>query len=107
MAKTIQRTLDTVFAGIRLTSGRWAAVGSRTRLARAAGRRSRTLQPYVDDLDQADEALRRLAVLYATGQIPNTETIVDTIIPWGEAILSPLPGRRASNGPLEGINNLL
>ena len=33
--------------------------------------------------------------------------IVDTIIAWGEEILAYHSSRRASNGPLEGINNLL
>ena len=60
-----------------------------------------------DDLDQANEALGRFADLYATGQIPEYHDIVDTIIAWGEEILAYHSSRRASNGPLEGINNLL
>ena len=65
-------------------------------------------QPYeADDLDQANEALGRFADLYATGQIPEYRDIVDTIIAWGEEILAYHSSRRASNGPLEGINNLL
>ena len=60
-----------------------------------------------EDLDGANEALGRFADLYATGQIPEYSEIVDTIIAWGEEILAYHPGRRASNGPLEGINNLL
>ncbi len=60
-----------------------------------------------DDLDQANAALGRFADLYATGQIPEYRGIVDTIIAWGEEILAYHPSRRASNGPLEGINNLL
>ena len=60
-----------------------------------------------DDRDQANEALGRFADLYATGQIPGYRDIVDTIIAWGEEILACHPCRRASNGPLEGINNLL
>ena len=60
-----------------------------------------------DDLDGANEALGRFADLYATGQIPEYHEIVDTIIAWGEEILAYHPSRRASNGPLEGINNLL
>ncbi len=60
-----------------------------------------------DDRDQANEALGRFADLYATGQIPGYLDIVDTIIAWGEEILAYHPSRRASNGPLEGINNLL
>ena len=60
-----------------------------------------------DDLDGANEALGRFADLYATGQIPEYREIVDTIIAWGEEILAYHNSRRASNGPLEGINNLL
>ena len=60
-----------------------------------------------DDRDQANEALGRFADLYATGQIPGYLDIVDTIIAWGEEILAYHPSRRESNGPLEGINNLL
>jgi len=60
-----------------------------------------------DDLDSANEALGRFADLYATGQIPEYREIVDTIIAWGKEILAYHPSRRASNGPLEGINNLL
>ena len=60
-----------------------------------------------DDLDQANEALGRFADLYATGQIPEYRDIVDTIIAWGEEILAYHSSRRASNGPIEGINNLL
>ena len=33
--------------------------------------------------------------------------VVDTIIAWGEEILAYHSGRRVSNGPIEGINNLL
>jgi len=61
-----------------------------------------------DDLEGADEALGRFADLYASGQIPEYRDIVDTIIAWGEEILAyHHSSRRASNGPLEGINNLL
>ena len=60
-----------------------------------------------DDLDQANAALGRFADLYATGQIPEYRDIVDTIIAWGEEILAYHPSRRATNGPLEGTNNLL
>ena len=60
-----------------------------------------------DDLDGANEALGRFADLYATGQIPEYREIVDTIIAWGKEILAYHSSRRASNGPLEGINNLL
>ena len=60
-----------------------------------------------EDLDQANEALGRFADLYATGQILEYREIVDTIISWGEEILAYHSSRRASNGPLEGSNNLL
>ena len=60
-----------------------------------------------DDLDGANEALGRFADLYATGQIPEYREIVDTIIAWGAQILAYHTSRRASNGPIEGINNLL
>ncbi len=60
-----------------------------------------------DDLDAANEAPGRFADLYATGQIPEYREVVDTIIAWGEEILAYHPSRRASNGPLEGINNVL
>ena len=60
-----------------------------------------------DDLDQANAALGRFADLYATGQIPEYRDIVDTIIAWGAEILAYHTSRRATNGPLEGTNNLL
>ena len=60
-----------------------------------------------DDLDQANQALGRFADLYATGQIPQYHQVVDTIIAWGAQILAYHGNRRVSNGPLEGINNLL
>ena len=60
-----------------------------------------------EDLDGADQALGRFADLYATGQIPEYHQVVDTIIAWGEEILAYHRSRRATNGPIEGINNLL
>ena len=60
-----------------------------------------------EDLDGANQALGRFADLYATGQIPEYQQVVDTIIAWGEEILAYHSSRRASNGPIEGINNLL
>ena len=60
-----------------------------------------------NDLEQANEALGRFADLYATGQIPEYREVVDTIVAWGEEVLAYHTTRRASNGPLEGINNLL
>ena len=41
-----------------------------------------------------------------TVQIPEYHDIVDTIIAWGAQILAYHSSRRASNGPIEGINNL-
>ena len=60
-----------------------------------------------EDLDGANQALGRFADLYATGQIPEYQQIVDTIIAWGAQILAYHTSRRATNGPIEGINNLL
>ena len=60
-----------------------------------------------EDLDGANQALGRFADLYATGQIPEYHQVVDTIIAWGAQILAYHTSRRATNGPLEGINNLL
>ena len=72
------------------------------------GRSPRALRAHeADDLEQANEALARFADLYDTGQIPEIHDVVDKIITWGEEILAYHPGRRATNGPLEGINNLL
>ncbi|MDE0138826.1 MAG: transposase, partial [bacterium] len=52
-------------------------------------------------------SLARFADLYDTGQIPEYHDVVDKIIAWGQEILAYHPSRRATNGPLEGINNLL
>ena len=60
-----------------------------------------------EDLDGANQALGRFADLYATGQIPEYQEVVDTILAWGEEILAYHSSRRATNGPIEGINNLL
>ena len=60
-----------------------------------------------EDLDGANQALGRFADLYDSGQIPEYHEIVDTIIAWGEEILAYHSSGRASNGPIEGINNLL
>ncbi|MCY4650335.1 MAG: ISL3 family transposase [bacterium] len=59
-----------------------------------------------DDLQGALRALERFADLYETGQIPEYHTIVDTILNWSEEILA-WHHNRHSNGPLEGINNLI
>ena len=60
-----------------------------------------------EDLHGANQALGRFADLYATGQIPEYREVVDTIVAWGEEILAYHTSRRATNGPIEGINNLL
>ena len=61
------------------------------------------------DLDEANQALNRFADLYATGQIPEYHEVVNTISTWQTEILAyhHPPDRPVSNGPLEGINNLL
>ena len=59
------------------------------------------------DLDQANQALRRFADLYTTGQIPEYRQVVDTVIAWEEGILAYHTTRRSTNGPIEGTNNLL
>ena len=60
-----------------------------------------------EDLDGTNQALGRFADPYDTGQIPEYREIVNTIIAWGQEILAYHSTSRASNGPLEGINNLL
>ena len=59
-----------------------------------------------DDRQAALEALDRFADLYETGQIPEYHDTVTTVLNWSDQILNWHHGRR-SNGPLEGINNLL
>ena len=60
-----------------------------------------------EDLEAANQALERFADLYDSGQIPEYHDVVDKIIAWGDEILAYHPAGRASNGPLEGTNNLL
>ena len=52
------------------------------------------------------KALDRFGDLYNTGAIPEYHDTVDIILNWIEEILNWHHGRW-SNGPLEGINNLL
>ena len=59
-----------------------------------------------NDLQGALQALKRFADLYDSGQIPEYHNTVDTILSWADEILNWHHSRR-SNGPLEGINNLL
>ena len=59
-----------------------------------------------DDIEGAIEALKRFADLYDTGQIPEYHDVVDTILNWSDEIFA-WHHNRHSNGPLEGINNLI
>ena len=59
-----------------------------------------------DDLEDALKAVERFADLYDTGQIPEYHDTVTTILNWSHQILNWHHNRR-SNGPLEGINNLI
>lgn len=58
------------------------------------------------DLPSALQALERFANLYETGQIPEYHNTVTTVLNWSDEILNWHHSRR-SNGPLEGINNLI
>lgn len=60
-----------------------------------------------DDVQGGNQALARFANLHDTGQIPEYHDVVDTIISWGEEILAYHSSGRATNGPIEGNNNLL
>ena len=60
-----------------------------------------------EDRQGALEALGRFCDLYETGEPPEFRDIVDTIIAWSEEILSSHHANRASNGRIEGTNNLL
>ena len=46
------------------------------------------------------------ADLYDTDHIPEYHDVVDTTIAWGEELLAYHHNRRASNRPIDGINNL-
>jgi len=60
-----------------------------------------------DDRDAALNALDRFTGLYATGNLPEFHSIVDTVIAWGDQILAWHDTGRPSNGRIEGTNNLL
>ena len=60
-----------------------------------------------DDEAGALKALDRFCDLYATGELPEFQKIVDTIIAWSDEILAWHHTNRASNGRIEGTNNLL
>ncbi len=60
-----------------------------------------------DDHHSALETLGRFCDLYETGQLPEFHNIVDTIIARSDEILAQHHTDRASNGRIEGTNNLL
>jgi transposase len=60
-----------------------------------------------DDRAGALEALDRFTDLYATGELGEFHSIVDTIIAWSDEILAWHDTGRPSNGRIEGTNNLL
>ena len=60
-----------------------------------------------NDHQGALDALGRFCDLYETGELPQYHDIVDTIIAWSDEILAWHHSDRASNGRIEGINNLL
>ena len=60
-----------------------------------------------DDEAGALKALDRFCDLYATGELPEFHSIVDTIIASSDEILAWHHTSRASNGRIEGTNNLL
>jgi hypothetical protein len=55
---------------------------------------------------RASQILERFANLYETGQIPEYHDTITTVLNWSNEILNWHHTRR-SNGPLEGINNLI
>ena len=59
------------------------------------------------DQQGALEALGRFCDLYETGELPEFHDIVDTFIAWSDEILAWHHSGRASNGRIEGTNNLL
>ena len=59
------------------------------------------------DHHSALEALGRFCDLYETGELPEFHDIVDAIIAWSDEILAWHHTDRASNGRIEGTNNLL
>ena len=59
------------------------------------------------DHNAALDALGRFCDLYETGELPEFHDVVDTIIAWSDEILAWHHAGRASNGRIEGTNNLL
>ena len=60
-----------------------------------------------NDHQGALEALGRFCDLYQTGELPEYHDTVDTFIAWSDEILAWHHTDRASNGRIEGTNNLL
>ena len=60
-----------------------------------------------DDYDGALKSLGRFCDLYETGELPEFHDTVDTFIAWTDEILAWHHTDRASNGRIEGTNNLL
>lgn len=60
-----------------------------------------------DDMAAAEAAIDRFADLYETRQIPEFDSVVDTILAWSDQILAFHTCGRISNGRLEGTNNKL
>ena len=60
-----------------------------------------------NDHQGALEALGRFCDLYETGELPEYHDTVDTFIAWSDEILAWHHTDRASNGRIEGTNNLL
>ena len=60
-----------------------------------------------DNLEGANQALGRFTDLYDSGQIPEYHQVMATLVGWGKEIMAYHTTQRASNGPIEGINNLL
>ena len=61
----------------------------------------------VADHHGALDALGRFCDLYETGELPQSHDIVDTFIAWSTEILAWHHSGRASNGRIEGTDNLL
>ena len=59
-----------------------------------------------EDHNGSLQALGRFADLYATGELPDSHKVVDTVIAWGDEILAWHQSGRPSNGRLEGTNKL-
>ena len=82
---------------------------TRTRGSKPAGRpyRNSTASTLANDHQGALEALGRFCDLYQTGELPEYHNTVDTFIAWSDEILAWHHTDRASNGRIEGTNNLL